>query len=209
MKITDVVPQKRNKNRVSVFVDGEYSFSLDSADALRLGVKIDAEITEKDIEIYNLESNLSKAKEKAFDITARKLVTEKELRQKLCDKGYDKMICDIVIDMMCEYNYIDDYNYCTSFFEHAKSKGWGIMKIRSELRKKGVSDEILSEALEEFEDSPEDRIYEILERRFDADDLKDFKEKQRAVRFFASRGFGFDSINGAISRYISENGEEW
>ena len=49
MKITDVVPQKNNKNRVTVFVDGEYAFSLDRADALRLGVKVDAEITEKDI----------------------------------------------------------------------------------------------------------------------------------------------------------------
>lgn len=194
---------------MSVFVDGEYSFSLDSADALRLGVKIDTEITEKDIEIYNLESNLSKAKEKAFDIVARKLVTEKELRQKLYDKGYDEMICDIVIDTMCEYDYINDYNYCLSFFDYAKDKGWGLMKIRSELKRRGVSDEVLSDALQELDDCPEDRIYEILERRYEPEELKDFKEKQRAVRFFASRGFGFDSINGAISRFIRENGEDW
>lgn len=209
MKITDVAPQKRNKNRVSVYVDGEYSFSLDSADALRLGVKIDAEISEKDIEIYNLESNLSKAKEKAFDIVSRKAVTEKELVQKLLDKGYDKIICDIVLETMLEYNYINDYDFCISFFDYAVAKGWGMMKIRNELKRKGVSDDVLAEALDEFEDSPEQRIYEILERRYDADELKDFKEKQRAVRFFASRGFGFDSINGAISRFISENNEDW
>lgn len=205
MKITDVVPQQKNKSRVSVFVDGEYSFSLDGADALRLGVKIDAEITEKDIEIYNLESNLSKAKAKAFDIVARKAVTERELRTKLADKGYDGMIIDIVIETMREYNYINDADYCVSFLDYAKSKGWGQLKIRSELKRRGADDSTVSAALSEFEDCPEDRVYDILCRKYDGVDLSDFKQKQRILRFFASRGFDFDSINNAVSRFISES----
>ncbi len=204
MKITDVVPQQKNKNRVSVFVDGEYSFSLDGADALRLGVKADAEITEKDIEIYNLESNLSKAKAKAFDIVARKAVTERELRTRLTDKGYDKMICDIVIESMIEYNYINDADYCESFLDYAKAKGWGIIKIRSELKRHGVEESVISNALAEFEDSPEERIRDILSKRFADADLSDFKQKQKALRFFASRGFDFESIQSAISRFSAE-----
>lgn len=205
MKITDVVPQQKNKSRVSVFVDGEYSFSLDGVDALRLGVKTDAEITEKDIEIYNLESNLSKAKAKAFDIVGRKAVTERELRTKLSDKGYDEMICDIVIETMREYNYVNDADYCETFLDYAKSKGWGQLKIRSELKRRGVDDTTISNALSEFEDCPEERIYDILCRKFAEFDLRDFKQKQKALRFFASRGFDFDSINSAVSRFIAEN----
>lgn len=208
MKITDVVPQQKNKSRVSVFVDGEYSFSLDGADALRLGVKVDAEITEKDIEIYNLESNLSKAKAKAFDIVGRKSVTERELRTKLADKGYDEMIIDIVIETMRDYNYINDADYCESFLDYAKSKGWGQLKIRSELKRRGVDDTTVSDAFAEFEDCPEERIYDILCRKFSDADLSDFKQKQKALRFFASRGFDFDSINSAVGRFISQNGED-
>ncbi len=204
MKITDVVPQRKNKNRVSVFVDGEYSFSLDGADALRLGVKIGTEITEKDIEIYNLESNLSKAKAKAFDIVGRKMVTERELRTKLVDKGYDNIICDIVIETMREYNYINDADYCESFLDYAKAKGWGQLKIRSELKRRGVDESTISAALMEFEDCPEDRIYDILSRKFEDADLTDFKQKQKVLRFFASRGFDFDSINSAVSRFLSD-----
>ncbi len=207
MKITDVTPQKKNKNRVSVFVDGEYSFSLDGADALRLGVKTGAEISEKDIEIYNLESNLSKAKAKAFDIVARKMVTERELRTKLADKGYDKIICDIVIETMRDYNYINDADYCVSFFEYATSKGWGQMKIRAELKRRGVQDSTVSQAMADFEDCPEKRIYDILCRKFENVDFKDYKQKQKVVRFFASRGFDFDSIQSAVSRFVSEKGE--
>lgn len=208
MKITDIETQKKNKNRVSVFVDGEYSFSLDSADALRLGVKAGAEITEKEIEIYNLESNLSKAKAKAFDIVARKMVTECELRTKLADKGYDEVICDIVINTMQEYNYINDYDYCLAYFDYGTSKGWGKLKIRSELKRKGVSDEVLSDAFSEFEDCPEDRVFDILERKFSDCDFSDYKQKQKIFRFFASRGFDFDSINTAIDRFVAENGME-
>lgn len=204
MKITDVVPQQKNKNRVSVFVDGEYSFSLDSADALRLGVKIDAEITEKDIEIYNLESNLSKAKAKAFDITGRKAVTEHELRAKLAEKGYDRMICDIVVDTMIEYNYINDAEYCRNFLDYAKAKGWGVIKIRSELKRHGAGEQDISQALAEFDDSPEERICDILSKKFAHVDLNDFKQKQKAFRFFALRGFDYESIQSSISRFLSD-----
>ncbi|MBQ6998771.1 MAG: regulatory protein RecX [Clostridia bacterium] len=208
MKITDVTPQQSNKNRVSVFVDGEYSFSLDGADALRLGVKTGAQITEKDIEIYNLESNLSKAKAKAFDIVARKMVTENELRTKLTDKGYDGMICDIVIETMREYNYINDADYCVSFFDYAVSKGWGKIKIRAELKRRGVDESTVSAAMAEYDDCPEQRIYDLLCRKFTDADLKDYKQKQKVLRFFASRGFDFDSIQSAVSRFISEKGED-
>lgn len=204
MKITDVCPQQKNKSRVSVYVDGEYSFSLDSADALRLGVKIDAEITEKDIEVYNLESNLSKAKAKAFDIVTRKAVTEKELRAKLSDKGYDNVICDIVIETMREYNYINDEEYCERFFEYAKEKGWGRSKISFELKRRGVAESIISEAFLEFKDCPEDRIYDILCSKFASADFSDIKQKQKAIRFFASRGFDFDSIKSAMSKFTSQ-----
>ena len=205
MKITDVAPQKNNKNRVSVFVDGEYAFSLDSADALRLGVKVDAEITEKDIEIYNLESNLSKAKSKAFDIVSRKAVTEKGLRDALFKKGYDKVIVDIVVDTMQEYNYINDFDFCESFFEYAKQKGWGILKIKSELKRRGVSEVVMRDALSQFSDSPKERIYDIMCRKFDGADTTDIKQKQKILRFFASRGFDYESTMDALGRFVSEN----
>ncbi len=204
MKITDVAVQQKNKNRVSVYADGEYCFSLDGADALRLGVKVGAEISQKDLETYNLESNLSKAKEKAFDIVTRKAVTEKELREKLRDKGYDKTICDIVINTMQEYNYINDSDYCERFLEYSVSKGWGRSKIKFELKRRGVEDDLISAALDDFCDNPVERIYDILSVKFAGVDLSDFKQKQRVVRFFASRGFDFDSISSALSKKLCD-----
>lgn len=202
MKITDVAVQQKNKNRVSVYADGEYCFSLDGADALRLGVKVGVEISQKDLETYNLESNLSKAKEKAFDIVTRKAVTEKELRDKLRDKGYDKTICDIVISTMQEYNYINDADYCERFFEYSVSKGWGRSKIKFELKRRGVEDDVISTALDGFCDNPVERIHNILSVKFAGVDLNDFKQKQRVIRFFASRGFDFDSISSALSKNV-------
>lgn len=199
MKITDIIPQKKNKSRVSVYADGEYCFSLDGADALRLGVKIGAEVSAEDLELYNLESNLSKAKEKAFDIVTRKAVTEKELQNKLADKGYDKTVCDIVIDTMKEYNYINDFDYCERFLEYAVSRGWGRSKMAFELRRRGVEEAIAQEVLSSFEDNPAERILDIIDTKFAEVDFADFRQKQKVVRFFASRGFDFDSINAAIS----------
>lgn len=207
MKITDITIQKKNKNRVSVFTDGEYAFSLDGTDALRLGVKIGAEITEDDIKAYNIESNLSKAKAKAFDIVSRKAATEKQLREKLFEKGYDADICDEVVKTLREYNYIDDEDYAENFIEYAVSKGWGKMKISFELERRGVEKSIVSAVLSTFDDSPVDRIYDILCVKFAGLDMTDFKQKQKVLRFFVSRGFDFDNIKSAISKFCDERGE--
>ena len=45
-KITDIQPQKRNKSRVNVYVDGEYVLALELLTVMKLGLKIGTEVTE-------------------------------------------------------------------------------------------------------------------------------------------------------------------
>jgi regulatory protein len=201
MEITDIQVQKKNKHRVSVFVDNEYSFSLDEIDCIRLQIKTGKKVTPEDIKKYNLESNLSKARNKALDIISRRDICERELKNKLRDKGYDEMITDIVIDELSALGYIDDYEYALKFIEEAiHLKSNGRIKIKYDLSKKGVSEDIIRKALSEFDEDPAEMIAEIISSRYSGVDLNDFKNKQKITRYLAGRGYDFSEINEGIRR---------
>ena len=53
MKITAITPQKKDKNRINIMVDGSYRFSLDVFQYADLGIKIGKEYSDE--ELRNLE----------------------------------------------------------------------------------------------------------------------------------------------------------
>ena len=85
-KITDIQPQKRNKNRVNVYVDGEYTLALELLTVMKLGLKIGTEVTEADLAAATEDTEKSVALEKAMNYIARGSKTSWQLRKYLTDK---------------------------------------------------------------------------------------------------------------------------
>ena len=198
MKITDIDVQKKNKNRVSVYVDGEYSFSLEQIDALRLSLKIGMDITDDDIRKYNVESNLGKARSKAGDMLSRRPYSVYEFKSKLLDKGFDDVIVNSVADEFSELGYLDDFEYAKLYIEDARLKMKGDKKIAYELSLKGVSERTVRDALSECEEVPLDAIANIINTKYASMDINDYKVKQKITAYLASRGFSFSEINDAV-----------
>ena len=207
MKVTDIQRQKNNSQRVSIFIDDEYSFSLDEVDAVLMNIKIGRELTENDISGCIFKSQYAKAKDKALDILSRKSVSRKMLVNMLMEKKYDKEIADAVCDELESLGYIDDYAYAMMFLEYASEKLWGEKRIRYELSLKGIDKNIIEDAMESVSSITAEELSEHILSRYPQLDLKDIKSKQRVQRYFASRGFDFALINSAI-RICIENAEE-
>lgn len=201
MKITDVKIQAHNKNRVSVFVDGEYLFSVGDTDAVRLGIKKGREITNEDIAIFNEEGVRSKAKEAAVDLISRKAVTKKTLIDFLLKKGYEKELCQEISDEFALLGYIDDYAFAKSYAQDAfEYKKHGKTRIENDLRKKGVSFDVIKDALSDVDFDYEKNIEEIIKIKFGNADFSDYKVKSKVIRYFAYRGYSISEITSAIDK---------
>ena len=133
MKITDIKVQSHNKERASIFVDDEYSFSLDLTSVLKFSLKKGQNISEDEIEKYNREGNFAKIRDKAMDILSKKAVTKKVLLETLLKKEYDKDLSKEVINELSEIGYIDDLAFAVQYISDAfEYKKHGKMRIEAE-----------------------------------------------------------------------------
>ncbi len=205
MKVTEISPQKNNKHRISVFVDGKYAFSLDETDAVRLKIKVGRELSGRDIENCIMESGYSKAREKAFDILSRRPVTKKELSDRLFERGYDEAIVCEVVEELSELGYLNDEEYARLYLESCRMKLWGNKKIRYEMHQKGICDDIITSVLEESTDEDEtDEIVKTIIAKYASYDISDVKTRAKITRYLASRGFDFSLINSCINKAAEE-----
>ena len=67
LKITDLKQGVKNPNRVNVFVDGKYSFSLDVAQVVDFGVKVGRVLSETELEEMKRASEFGKAYQRALE----------------------------------------------------------------------------------------------------------------------------------------------
>lgn len=192
-KITDIAKQKRNKSRVSVFIDGEFVCGLDEVTAAAARIKIGDEIAEDALKRLVHDSETNSAFERAVSYLSFAPRSRKEIEKYLADKGYDREIADLALERLDAYRYIDDRAYAEALIK-AKSKRYGTFRLKAELKKKGVSSEIIDELLS---DGGEDNIDIIAEKYMSSHKSSD---KQKLKRFLAGRGFSWESISSAVSR---------
>ncbi len=143
-------------------------------------------------------------KERALKLITIKDRTQKELTDKLKEKGYREEEIEEVILFLKEYKYIDDFSYAQKFTRDAQNlKKWGKSKIIFELSRKGIDKETAQSVTDEFCTDEEEILDIEIQKRFKNSDLSNEKERARIFGYFARRGFSPSEIKGAINRACS------
>lgn len=87
--ITKIEEQKRNKDRVNIYIDDEYAFSLSREVLIKEGIKLKEKVDIEKIKKAAKEDNYMKCKSAALRIIERTHKTEKEIRERLLKREYD------------------------------------------------------------------------------------------------------------------------
>ena len=145
-KITKIEVQKKNKERVNLFLDEEYAFSLSMELVYKEGLKKNQEIDAKRLELLAEEESIIRCKNSALKTIERSFKTEKEVIEKLKEKGYGDNAINKSIEFLKEYNFINDINYTNAYIKD-KLNSFGSQKIKYTLIQKGISKEIVEESL--------------------------------------------------------------
>lgn len=137
--------------------------------------------------------------------------------QKLCSKAeycradvYRKALKDLegdeeaagrVVEQLLADKYVDDARYASAYArEKASLQGWGPVKIRFQLRAKGVSDANIHAALEEVEpEKARAKLQKLLETK--AKTLAgDPQFRLKLIKYALSRGYDYNVVEDIINR---------
>ena len=106
-----------------------------------------------------------------------------------------------VLQALVDDKYVDDLRYCEAYAREKSSiSGWGEVKIRYMLSAKGISRDIISQALTQIDSQrAESRLVKLLENKYRA--LKDDPQwKIKLLRFGLGRGYSYDEVNEVLKR---------
>ena len=186
---------------ISIYIDGDYSFSIPEEDYLRLGLYDKTDITQEEIDNIKININKRNAKSKAIRYLSLKLLTEMELFVKLQTKGYDEdIINDVIVDLK-SMGYINDRIYAQKFvYERLKLKPKSKRMLKIELERKGISEHIADEVLNNIEYDEDIVIERIIRKKFGKYDFDDPIVIRKVYSFLAHRGFSLESIKSIIDR---------
>ena len=204
-RITDIKVQKRNRKRVSVYLDGEYGFSLGVLVAAALG----RGDTLSDEEIEELE--LRDSGETAYDRTLKYLAyrprSSAEVSRYLRGKGVDKGVSEQVLLRLRASELVDDTAFARYWVENRERfRPRGRRLLRQELRRKGISNHLIDEVLSDVEEGRS--AYEAaLQRVARWANLDDETFGEKMYSFLRRRGFEYEVIAGTVSRLLRERAE--
>ena len=233
--ITDIKQAVKNDNRVNIFIDNEYSFSLDIAQVVDFKLKIGTELTEEDIVKYQRASSYGKVYQRTLEWVLSRPHSIRETYDYLNKKqreniskdrskteqkqsygadepknnkakkrtvsvnkdiiSLDKSDIDRIIDTMIAKGYLNDEAFAKYYVENRfTNKGISAKRLRLELMKKGIGQNIVDQVLSEDIRNDEEEIKKIIAKkrnRYDDDKLTNYLVRQ---------GFDYELVRNLIQQ---------
>ncbi|HMM29636.1 MAG TPA: RecX family transcriptional regulator [Aggregatilineaceae bacterium] len=200
--ITALEPQKRQRDRVSVFLDGEFAFGLPDTEAARL--RVGQELSEDAVAALRGIDEVTRALDRAVRLLARRPYSAAEIRRSLSSKEVAPGVIDEVLARLTALGYVDDAAFAQYWVENRERfRPRGARALRYELRQKGIADAIISRALDGYDGA--ESAYAAAQdqaRRLRGLDRRSFRNRLGA--FLARRGFDYDTAREAVDRLVRD-----
>lgn len=206
--ITAITPQKRRKNRVSVFIDDEFAFGLEAEVAERFGLRTGRMLERSSIEKILSEEEVKRALDRAFRFLAARPRSEQELVSRLQRHGYPPFVIERVLAKCKSLKYIDDRQFALQFARNRlQQRPVGRAMLQAELRRKGLAPTLIEETLvmvyhEQDERALAQRLVE--KRAVRLGQLPPEKARARLAAFLRRRGFDWEVVNEVVRKFFRE-----
>jgi regulatory protein len=196
--ITALVAQKKNPDRVNVYLDGKFAFGLAAIEAVRL--KRGQALTDDDIERLQAADDVEKAREKALRFLSNRPRSEWEVRQNLLKAGYGDGTIDRVLERLRGVSLVDDAAFTRYWIDNrTQFKPRGEVALRQELRRKGVDREVIDAVLEESEHAEDKAAIQAALAKADRyRQLPRPEFTQKLGAYLARRGFDYGTVREAV-----------
>ncbi|HAA55305.1 MAG TPA: hypothetical protein DCE42_11150 [Myxococcales bacterium] len=210
--ITRITTQRKDPTRASVYIDGEFVFGLPKEvigkQSLQKGQVLNTEAQKALIKA----DQLMRAKIMTLEYISYKPRTEHEVRKKLKGKEFAAWIINDVVARFIDLGYINDESYARAYVRsRLKNQGYGPQRIRMDLKKKGVAEDLVEQGLETYQhdDDALDTAKRHASRRWMNLLQKERDPRKRSKKlmdFLVRRGFDFETTRNILDEIKQQEG---
>jgi len=202
-KISAITPQKRNPQRVNVYLDGEFAFGLTRIVAAWLSVG--QELSDGKIASLQANDNREMAFQKALHFLSYRPRSSMEVRRNLEKHEIPPALIEETIERLKRGGLVNDEAFAQAWVENRNEfRPRSRSALALELRRKGLDGEVIQAALDEKVDEEALALAAARKytRRLEGLEWPEFRQKLGG--FLARRGFSYSIIIPLLSRVWQE-----
>jgi regulatory protein len=197
MQITSIKQQVKNPERVSIFVDGKYSFSLSLDELVAEKLKNDEEIDGSRLKKLRKLSEDGKLRTRALEWTLNRPHSIREFRDYMFRKKADESLTLQLIDEFSQKGYLDEVGFARWLVELRQRAGKSNRQIRAELFKKGISRDVVEGTIETDADGEEERLRLLAAKKSHLARYRD--DPYKLAKYLVTQGFDYQLVKQVLA----------
>ncbi|KKR70194.1 MAG: Regulatory protein RecX [Candidatus Woesebacteria bacterium GW2011_GWA2_40_7b] len=204
MPLITSIKQQRDKDRVNVYLDDKFGFGIDLDNFVSLHLKVDQELTEKQVEEIVKKAEFQKTLDKLLRFAMVRPRSEKEVRDYFRRKKVHESMHGKLLEKLKHLELIDDEKFAKWWVEQRQNfKPKAVRVLRLELRQKGINKETVDEVLGETVIDEEKMARELLEKKaYKWKNLPVREARQKISQYLAGKGFGWEVIEKVVKNFM-------
>jgi regulatory protein len=201
-KITALTAQKRDPNRVNVYLDGEFAFGL--ARIIAAWLKVGDGLDDAKIQTLQAEDAKERALQQALLFLSYRARSEAEIRKNLRKHEIPEELIAQTVERLRRDGLVNDGQFAQAWVENRSAfRPRSRRMLALEMRQKGIDEEAIASALHAADD--ETLAYEAAKKkvaRFTNLEWQDYRKK--LSEFLARRGFSYSVIAPVVTKIWNE-----
>ena len=200
-KVTEFREQQKNPLRISVYIDGKFSFGAYRDTLLQTGLRKGDFIDHVLYEKLLIEDQVPIAKSKALHFIGYRPRSTYEVRKKLKEEKFAEDIIETVLEKLSDLGFLDDARFATLFCE-SRLRKYGPERVKMDLRRLGISNDHIQNALIESttEDDLKAQLAELVQKLMPKyakeEDVR--KRQQKLYAALIRRGYAYEMVGEAL-----------
>jgi len=200
--ITAIKIQKRNKERVNVYVDDQYAFAVTALVGATL--KKGQYLSEADVERFTSQDERHKAYDQALRYLSFRARSRREVERHLGEKGYSPEVVTATVERLLDEGYLDDEAFARFWLENRERfRPRSQRALRYELRQKGIAAELIDSLLTDLDE--DELAWAAVEGKvIQWQNLDEEEFKKKVLGFLNRRGFNYEVAYRMFDRAWSQ-----
>lgn len=201
-RITHIKPQK-DKSRFNIYLDGKFAFGLDALVIVGENLKTGQEISLEKVQALIAANELQKYLDRVFNFLSYRPRSKKEIINYLARKKVGGETEKIILQKLTRLNYINDLAFAKWWLEQRQTfRPEGKRLLKLELKRKGVSDEIIAEVLSTGPELDSEQLArQVLKKKIRLLQRYPWKEAfKKALGLLLRRGFDYQTAKSVIEK---------